>query len=338
MSENEVLELRRMTGLAERSEATVLIVGATGTGKSTLAEAIHRKGKRARGSFVTVNLASLHEATIEATLFGHERGAFTGAERVRQGRFDLADGGTLFLDEIAELSLPLQARLLEFLQRRVFVPLGALVEKRINVRVICATNRNLEEEVRAGKFREDLYHRIRVLKLSLPPLSELDGEAFSFAIHETLARICEKNKISIHRISKEVAEFFECYPWPGNFRELENVLEVAVLSAIGTELRTKDLPVWFIEAAKCSAAYRFNAEGIVRNEWKNRDWIASAEIPVSPSYRTTLRRFECALFQYWIQRSRGNLARAARDAGLSRATFYRKVVGLGLNASFTDLQ
>jgi transcriptional regulator with GAF, ATPase, and Fis domain len=162
----ESLELKRGLELACRSEAAVLITGETGTGKSTLAERIHRESAR--------STSSLHEATIEATLFGHERGAFTGADRNRTGRFELAEGGTLFLDEIAELSLPLQARLLEFLQTKSFTPLGSTRERRIDVRVICATNRKLENEVRAGKFREDLYHRIRVLHLDLPALADLE--------------------------------------------------------------------------------------------------------------------------------------------------------------------
>jgi transcriptional regulator with GAF, ATPase, and Fis domain len=285
----ESLELKRGLELACRSEAAVLITGETGTGKSTLAERIHRESARSTSSLVVVNLASLHEATIEATLFGHERGAFTGADRNRTGRFELAEGGTLFLDEIAELSLPLQARLLEFLQTKSFTPLGSTRERRIDVRVICATNRKLENEVRAGKFREDLYHRIRVLHLDLPALADLEGQDFSEAIHRALRSVCTKTGIEIRRLTKEVAELFECYPWPGNFRELENVLEVSVLSARNFELALEDLPRWFVAAARTAPAYRMSVDVQIREEKRNREMIASADVPLERSYRKTYR-------------------------------------------------
>lgn len=320
--------------LAKRSTAAVLISGETGTGKSTLAECIHQEGIRRNGPFVTVNLASLHEATIEATLFGHERGAFTGADRARVGRFELADKGTVFLDEIAELSLPLQARLLEFLQRRTIVPLGSHREKKVDVRVICATNRRLDVEVAEGRFREDLFHRIRVLNLQLCPLRELEGEMFASAIHSALEFANQRTGNPIHRLTKEVAELFECYSWPGNYRELENVLEVSFLSATDLELGIEHLPRWFIDAARAEPSYRVNAEVHIRPGNGNRETLASAEVPVGRSHRKTMWRFETAILQYYISRHEGNLARAARETGLSRATFYRKAEAHGLLASF----
>lgn len=325
-----ISELKRGIALARRSEAAVLITGATGTGKSTLAEEIHRDGRRGTAPFVTVNLASLHEATMEATLFGHARGAFTGADRNRVGRFELAEGGTLFLDEIAELSLPLQARLLEFLQRKTVTPLGSNQERKLDVRVICATNRELEFDVRSGKFREDLYHRIRVLHLSLPALADMSGDALSAAVHSALGSITAKTSVVIHRIAKEVAELFECYLWPGNYRELENILEIAVLSARDMEIRLEDLPSWFIANVRSAPEYRLNAEVLIRPEKRNREIIASAEVPLGRSYRKTLRRFESAVIRHFIDRHRGNLARAAQESGLSRATFYRKAEKHGL--------
>lgn len=323
-------ELKRGIELARKSEAAVLITGATGTGKSTLAEEIHRTGTRSSAPFVTVNLASLHEATMEATLFGHVRGAFTGADRSRVGRFELAEGGTLFLDEIAELSSSLQARLLEFLQSKTVTPLGSNQERKLDVRVICATNRELEREVRDGKFREDLYHRIRVLHLALPALSDVEGEALSAAVHTALASVCVKTQIIIHRITKEVAELFECYFWPGNFRELENVLEISVLSARDSTLQIEDLPAWFVERARTSPAFRLSAEVLIRSERRNRELVATADVPLGKSYKKTLRRFESAVIGYFIDRHQGNLARAARESGLSRATFYRKAERHGL--------
>ena len=322
--------LNRGIEIACRSETAVLITGETGTGKSTLAERIHREGPRACAPFVTVNLATLHEATIEATLFGHERGAFTGADRNRIGRFERAEGGTLFLDEIAELSLPLQARLLEFLQRKTVTPLGSFQERKLDVRVICATNRNLDDEVRLGKFRADLFHRIRVLHLRLPALAELEGEEFSEIVHATLAGASAKTGVEIRRLSKEVAEVFECYPWPGNFRELGNVLEISVFCVKDFELRLGDLPEWFVESARATPAFRMNAEVAIRVEKRNRKILATADVPLSRSYRKTMRKFEGAVLRYFIDRHGGNLARAARETGLSRATFYRKAERHGL--------
>lgn len=325
-------ELAKGIDLAKRSEATVLITGETGTGKSTLAEAIHRAGSRAERPFVTVNLASLHEATIESALFGHERGAFTGADRMRTGRLEQADGGTLFLDEIAELSLPLQSRLLEFLQRKTVTPLGGCVERKLDVRVICATNRNLEQSVREGRFREDLHHRIRVLHLRLASLGDRTGEDFSRSVHEALESACARAGKTLHRMTKEVAELFECYPWPGNFRELENVLEIATLASNEAVLDVADLPSWFVEAARASPAFRLNAEVLIRAEARGRGVVATADVPLARNYRKTLRRFETAVLRHFLDRHDGNFARAARETGLSRATFYRKAIQCGLLA------
>jgi DNA-binding NtrC family response regulator len=318
------LSERSVEDLATGSESTVLIVGSTGTGKTTLAQRIHRGSKRVDGPFVTVNLASLHEATIESTLFGHERGAFTGADRPRLGRLELANGGTVFFDEIGELSLPLQARLLEFLQTRTLTPLGSNRERRVDVRVICATNRDLESEVRHGRFREDFLHRIRVLKIELESIAEISGEGLSSTIHEILETLCNKSEKKIRRISREVAELFECYSWPGNYRELESVLEVAVLSSTDDILDLDDLPKWFIEQARTGIEYRLGSEVAIRPARAGRNQWASAEVPLGRNFTKTIEKFESAVLKFYIDRNRGCLAKAAREAGLPKATFYRK--------------
>lgn len=316
--------LRSGVALAKRCDASVLILGQTGTGKSTLARLIHEQGGRANGPFVNMNLASVHDETMESTLFGHERGAFTSADRARVGRLELADRGTLFLDEIAELPLSLQARLLEFLQSKTFTPLGSNREKRVDVRVICATNRDLQADVRAGRFRADLYHRIRVLSLELSPLESLEDEAFSEVIHRTLERICEKLQKSIVRMEKEVAELFECYSWPGNFRELENVLEVAVLTSEDGVLKLTDLPSWFTDSARLEPEFLLDRDVVIRSELKATGILASAEVPMTQNFEKTMHKFESAVLKYFITRNGGNLAQAARETGLSKATFYRK--------------
>jgi DNA-binding NtrC family response regulator len=316
--------------LAKKSEATVLILGETGTGKTTLAERIHFGGSRAEGPFITVNLASLHEATIESTLFGHERGAFTGADRARIGRLELADGGTVFFDEIGELSLPLQARLLEFLQSRRLTPLGSNREKQVDVRVICATNRNLDAEVRAGRFREDLFHRIRVLTIELESIAWMSGDAFSTVIHDGLEKASVKHGRSMRKISREAAELFECYAWPGNYRELESVLEIAVLSSGDDVLGLEDLPHWFVERARTGPEYRMDTEVAIRPERAGRSLLASAEVPVGRNFTKTIEKFESAVLKFYIDRNRGCLAKAAREAGLPKATFYRKALNYRL--------
>lgn len=318
--------------LATKCEATVLIFGETGTGKSTLARRIHEEGTRKQGPFVAVNLASLHEETIESALFGHERGAFTGAEKTRIGRMELAEGGTLFLDEIGELSLPLQARLLEFLQTKTVIPLGSNREKKVNARVICATNRDLEKDLKEGRFREDLYHRIRVLSMEMPPLSNLKGETFSSAIHGCIERLSKKEN-PVYRITKEVAELFECYSWPGNYRELENVLEIALLKIQGVELSLKDLPSWFIKNARAEVAASFEANVVIELGRKLGRFKISAEVFEAESLEATLSRLESAVLRHYISLSGGNFALAARNAGLPKATFYRKVRFYGLVGS-----
>ncbi len=317
--------------LAKRCDANVLILGDTGTGKSTLAREIHDQGNRASGPFVNVNLASIHDETMESTLFGHERGAFTGADRTRVGRLETANGGTLFLDEIGELSPSLQARLLEFLQSKVFIPLGSNKEKTVDVRVICATNRDLASDVRVGKFRADLFHRIHVLSLELSPIEFFVGDDFSDLIHSTLERVCLKTHSQILRMDKEVAELFECYSWPGNYRELENVLEVSILSNDDGILKMGDLPEWFIESAKNEPSFLLDRDVVIRSELKSSGILASAEVPLVPNYSKTLFKFESAVLKYFIARNGGNLAQAAREIGLSKATFYRKVHDLRLS-------
>jgi two-component system response regulator FlrC len=214
------------------TDAAVLLLGESGTGKEVLAQFIHRRSRRHDGPFVAVNCAALSESLLESEIFGHERGAFTGAVAARRGRFELADGGTLFLDEIAELKPPLQAKLLRVLQDQRFERVGGTRTIEVDVRVVAATNRLLEQEIQAGQFRADLYHRLAVFPVRLPPLRERPLDIMPLAEHllEQVGRQLGRTGLVLDR---EVAACLTAYHWPGNIRELRNVLERAAILSTG---------------------------------------------------------------------------------------------------------
>ncbi len=236
--------IRELFQLLERvasSEATVLLLGETGTGKELVAQAIHRNSSRADGPFVVVNCATLPEPLLESELFGHERGSFTGATVRKEGRFMLAHNGTVFLDEIGELGLPIQAKILRVLQAREFEPVGSTRTQKVDVRIIAATNRNLELMVREGRFRDDLYYRLNVFPLVLPPLRERQEDLPTLADF-FLQKYGEKNRRQGISLAPEALEAFRRYTWPGNIRELENVIERGVILCQGNVVALEDLP------------------------------------------------------------------------------------------------
>jgi two-component system response regulator HydG len=234
----EIFELLK---LVSPSEANVLLLGETGTGKELVAQAIHGNSPRAQGPFVLVNCAALPETLLESELFGHERGAFTGAFSRKEGRFVLAHRGSLFLDEIGELSLTTQAKILRVLQTREFEALGSTRTQKVDVRIIAATNRNLDAMVREGRFRDDLFYRLNVFPLVLPPLRER-LEDLPLLAHHFLRTYREKNRRDIKSLAPEGLQAFRDYPWPGNIRELENVIERGVIVCGGDTLTLRDLP------------------------------------------------------------------------------------------------
>jgi DNA-binding NtrC family response regulator len=223
-----------------RSNATVLILGETGTGKELVAEAVHRNSDRSERPFVKLNCAALQESLLESELFGHERGAFTGADRQRIGRFEMASEGTLFLDEIGNMSASTQAKVLRVLQEREFERLGGSRTIKIDVRLIAATNRNLEESVTKGEFREDLFYRLNVVCIKVPPLRERREDILPLARH-FVSRFAAELKKHVEGLDGEAARALGQHTWPGNIRELENTVERAVLMCEGGALTAQDL-------------------------------------------------------------------------------------------------
>ena len=244
-SSPRIREIFQLLEMVAPSEATVLLLGETGTGKELVAQAIHRNSPRAAGPFVVVNCAALPETLLESELFGHERGSFTGATIRKEGRFLLAHHGTVFLDEIGELSLPIQGKILRVLQAREFEPVGSNRTQKVDVRIITATNRDLEKMVREGRFRDDLYYRLNVFPLVLPPLRERLEDLPALADF-FLKKYGEKNRRRGITLAPEALEAFRRYPWPGNIRELENVIERGVIVCQGNVL------TWRICRRPCS--------------------------------------------------------------------------------------
>lgn len=238
-------EMARVVNIAGRvagSNATVLIVGETGTGKEVIAKAVHFSSPRSKLPFVVVNCAALSESLLESELFGHEKGSFTGAERRRQGRFEAANGGTLFIDEIGEIPLSLQVKLLRVLQEKTFERVGSSVSIHTDVRIIAATNRDLEVMVREGTFRADLFYRLNVVSIRIPPLRERRADIRPL-VDSFLQRFAEENGKQIDGISREAMNCLMKYSYPGNVRELENIVHQSVVLSRSSTITTDDLPI-----------------------------------------------------------------------------------------------
>lgn len=256
------------------SNTTILIRGESGTGKELVARALVSLSPRAAKPFISVNCAALPENLIEAELFGHERGAFTGAHQSRAGHIEMADGGTLFLDEIATLGLNLQTKLLRVLEDRAVQRIGGKTVKKIDFRLLCATNEDLEQMVKTGKFREDLYYRIHVIPIALPPLRERPGDV-ALLIDHFLRIYCSTNDIPMKRLTPDALEILENSPWPGNVRELENVIQRLVLMVEAPIVTTRDLPEKLLYTSAAShEALLIPEEGIEFDEELQRIEIA----------------------------------------------------------------
>jgi len=235
-------DLFKKIGKVSPTDATVLILGESGTGKELVARAIHEQSNRSDAQLISVNCAAIPETLIESELFGHEKGAFTGATAVRQGLVEAADGGTLFLDEIGELPLEAQARLLRVLQESEIRRVGSVQSKKVNVRLVAATHRNLKELAKKGEFREDLYYRLNVVELKLPPLRDRGDDVIELA-QKLLERACEKLNRPLLSFSNQCERDIKRYPWPGNVRELENAVERAVILNDGEPITAESMAI-----------------------------------------------------------------------------------------------
>ncbi len=240
-------EVFRMLKKVAPSDSTVLVTGESGTGKELLVRALHSYSERADKPFVPINCGAIPKELLESELFGHEKGAFTHAIRTRPGRFEIADGGTIFLDEIGEMDLSLQVKILRVLQEKEIERVGGSGVKKVDVRIVAATNRDLESEVAQGRFREDLFYRLNVIPLHLPPLRERIGDVLLLVNH-FLQRFCTKKKRDILALSPLAARVLVAYSWPGNVRELENFMERLSILADGPEVLVEDLPAKILDA------------------------------------------------------------------------------------------
>ncbi len=312
-------EIQRLVVVARRmvdSDATLLVSGETGVGKERLARAIHDEGPRRSGPFVAINCGALPEALLESELFGHEEGAFTGAVRAHRGLFELAHGGTLFLDEVGELPLLLQVKLLRALQDHRVRPVGSERDLQVDVRVIAATNRDLQAEMRAGRFRADLYYRLAVVAVTIPPLRERRADIPVLAGNH-VESICVRLNRRPVTIEDEAMRALVAHDWPGNVRELANVLERAVLLGDGVCVRRHDLSG--IAASHGAAAAAAAA------------WCSDLEgLPHAAALAAVTDDFERRYFTALLTACRGHLGEVARRAGVSPRTLFAKLERLGL--------
>jgi PAS domain S-box-containing protein len=294
-------ELFAMLDMVATGDTTILLEGETGTGKELFARAIHRRSDRSEGPFVAVNCGALPDTLIEAELFGHMKGAFTGATTDRPGRVALAEKGTLLLDEIGDLTMPLQVKLLRFLEDHTFEPLGSTRTLQADVRIVTATNRNLKRLVQEGLFREDLYYRINIIRLEIPPLRDR-REDIPLLVEHFISSLSAVKGRSISGVTPEVMKLLLADPLPGNVRQLKNIIECGFVLCPGGPIRCKHLPL---------------------------DRLATPE-PASPAPRMELKEFEKERILRILEEHGGNRLEAARSLGMHKTTLYRKIKKLGI--------
>ncbi len=314
-------EVFRAIGRLAQSSATVLITGESGTGKELVARALHRHGARAAQPFIAINTAAMPKDLLESELFGHERGAFTGAQQQRRGRFEQAEGGTLFLDEIGYMPPELQTRLLRVLSDNSFYRVGGHQQIRANVRVIAATHQNLEQRVREGSFREDLYHRLNVIRLRLPSLRER-AEDVPLLTRHFLASSARQLGVEAKRVSEDALGYLSRLPFPGNVRQLENLCHWLTVMAPGQVVEVGDLPAEFRDTVGAGASDWLSA---LEHEAERR--LARGETGILDSLS---RQFERALIMRALARTGGRRIEAANLLGMGRNTITRKIQELGI--------
>ncbi len=308
---SEIIQLlKQQISIAAPTSGWVLITGENGTGKELVAQAIHRQSKRSEKPFIEVNCAAIPEDLIESELFGHEKGSFTGATSKRKGKFDLANEGTLFLDEIGDMSLKTQAKILRILQEHKFERVGGQKTIEVDVRVIAATNKSLEEEIHAGNFREDLFYRLNVLPFHVPALRER-AEDIPLLCQHFLKSYCEKENTENKIIDSKALEIMQSYHWPGNVRELKNIIERLVIMNPGKEIPTQALPA---EVYKTQVKTEKALDGIDIDSFK-----AAKEIFEREFIRSKLAEYD------W------NVSKTAEAISIERSNLHRKIKSYGID-------
>jgi len=297
---DEIVKLKKLAGRVAASGSTVLIRGESGTGKDLIARAIHAASDRANGPFVAINCAALPETLLESELFGYKKGAFTGAVKDKDGLFKVADGGTFFLDEVGNTSPAIQVKLLRVLEDKVITPVGDTVPIEVDVRLIAATNADLEEAAKTDNFRSDLFYRLNVIPIFIPPLRERVDDITLLVNHFNL-KYCQRANLELKEFSPDAMEALLRYDWPGNVRELENSIERAILLSRSNRIELSDFPTKIME-----------------NKGKT---IVSEEQPGTP----TLESIEKAYIYFVMNQSQGKKSKAAKILGIDNSTLYRKL-------------
>ena len=313
-------EVFRIVEQVAPARSTVLVTGESGTGKELIAKAIHEASPRAAKPFVTVNSSNIPSELLESELFGHTRGAFTGAVAAKKGLFEVADGGSIFLDEIGDIPPETQVRLLRVIQEREFTPLGDTAPRRVDVRIIAATNIDLKEAVRQGSFREDLYYRLAVVPIELPPLRDRNEDILPLVQH-FIQKYNEENARNVsEQLAPEVLAMLESYSWPGNVRELENTIERAVVIAPGNEI-TKE----------CLRTEISDPKSVVSGHQDGASNAAVSDIGRGINFYEEVRRFEIDLIRRALEQTGGHQSRAARLLGMNATTLNSKIKTYNIN-------
>jgi len=315
-----MVEVFKEIGRVARTEMTVLLMGESGTGKELVARAIHANSGRARGPFITVNMAAIPRDLMESELYGHERGAFTGAAERRPGKFELAGGGTLFLDEIGEMPVEMQAKLLRVLQEREIDRVGGSRPLPVDVRIVAATNADLARAVEEGRFRRDLYYRLAVVPIRLPPLREREGDVVLLARH-FVAKYGEQLRGRPLALAKDAEPLLLGHAWPGNVRELQNVIQRVLLKLPGARLTARDLAGLLPSSATAERGLGNFVESML-----------DAPEPSGGRYATVLASVEAPLIAAALARTKGNQLRAAALLGMNRNTLRERMRVLGMKA------
>ena len=312
-------EVFRAIGRLAHSNATVLINGETGAGKELVAQALHQHSARAQQPFVALNMAAIPRDLLESELFGHERGAFTGAQSRRAGRFEQANGGTLMLDEIGDMPAELQTRLLRVLADGEFYPVGAHTPKKVDVRIIAATHQNLEQRVREGQFREDLFHRLNVIRIHIPSLRER-REDIPLLMQHFLQRAASELEVDTKSLSTAAASILSTLDWPGNVRQLENLCRLLTVMAPGQEIHVEDLPDELLATGATDTRTSQDWQDLLR-QWAHHQLSGGAEQLLDEA----LPSFERVLIEVALQHTGGRRQDAARLLGWGRNTLTRKL-------------